>query len=163
MANVIGALHPEKIINTIAGKETTATPVLLDEPVRSFVQQSKIPVAFFIDKNFTSPDKIVVPITSIGDIFLILYVKRMVRNSNCKVVIVDCAGVIHANSEIKGELSELENISSNNVSFITFKDFESNRMNEVSLLMASFDGWNALEKNYRMVSGLNTSVLLVRG
>lgn len=162
MENVIGALHPEKILNTIAGKET-AEQIILDEPVRSFVNQSKIPVAFFIDKNFSSPEKIVVPVTSIGDIFLIFYVKRIVRNSNCKVVIVDCAGVIQANSEIKGELSELENTSSNNVSFITLKDFESNRVNEVSLLITSFDGWNALEKNYHPVSGLNASVLLVRG
>jgi Kef-type K+ transport system membrane component KefB len=161
--NVIGALNPENFINTIAGKTNQSIENLIDEKVKGLISQSTIPVAIFMDKDFDEPKRVIISITLISDIFLLFYAKRIIKRGDCKVVIVDYNGIVNSNSALKEEINTLENFSSNNVEFISFKDVEFNQVMETSLLIASFDGWKTIGKKHFSTNEINIPVLLMRG
>ncbi len=156
------ALNPEKLINTIAGKESLLeSQTVIDEKIKGFISQSKIPVAIFIDKEFTSPENIIIPIFSIGDIFLLFYAKRIIKNSNCRLLLVDYNEIINSNSEIKEEITNIENFAPNTVSLSNKKELVFNSLPETSLVISSFEGWKMLEQEQN--SGqVSSSVLLIR-
>ncbi|MCW3085410.1 MAG: Na+/H+-exchanging protein [Bacteroidetes bacterium] len=156
------ALNPEKLINTIAGKESLLeSQTVIDEKIKGFISQSKIPVAIFIDKDFSMPEKIIIPIFSIGDIFLLFYAKRIIKNSNCQLLLIDYNEIINSNSEIKEEITNIENFAPNTVSLSNKKELVFNSLPETSLLISSFEGWKMLEQEQNS-GAISSSVLLIR-
>jgi Kef-type K+ transport system membrane component KefB len=159
--NVMGALNPGKIINTIAGKEPETTEVIVDENVKGFIAESKIPVAYFIDKGFTEPASILIPIASAKDLALLDYAKRIVKSNSSSVILLDCAGVINAKSEVKDEIVEMENALSN-VKFFNLKDIDQGRIKEANLWMVNFESWTTIERDYPVLKDVHASVVLIK-
>jgi Kef-type K+ transport system membrane component KefB len=157
------ALNPEKLINTIAGKDTLVeAQTVIDERVKNFIIQSKIPVAIFVDKEFKEPHKIFIPVFSISDVFLLFYAKKILRNSDYKVLVIDYREVINSNSELKEEILSIEQFSPNNIALISKKDARLNSASESALMIVSFDGWKVLEEENEFMENENISVLMIR-
>jgi Kef-type K+ transport system membrane component KefB len=157
------ALNPEKLINSIAGKDTLLeSQTVIDERVRSFIAQSTIPVAIFIDRNFSAVSKIILPVFSISDVFLLFYAKKVLRNSDSRIMVIDYREVISSNSELREEITNMENSLPNSITLVSKKEVEFSAMPESSLMILSFDGWKVLEKEESLRDHGNISFLLIR-
>lgn len=157
------ALNPEKLINTISGKDTLLEPEhIFDDRVKGFIAQSKIPVAVFVDKDLSAYDKIVIPVFSIGDVFLLFYMKRLLKNNESKITLVDYNNVIHANSEIKEEVTNIGHHSPGQLSLLSRKELTSETFRQFDLVISSFEGWKSLEQDDELAERAPTSLLLIR-
>jgi Kef-type K+ transport system membrane component KefB len=155
------ALNPERLINTIAGKASLMEQTVIDERAKNFILQSKIPVAIFIDKDFKEPHKIFIPVFSISDVFLLFYAKKILRNSDYKILIIDYKSVISSNSELKEEITNIENFSPNNIALVSKKDAKLKENSDSGLMLVSFDGWRILNEENEFIEE-NISVLMIR-
>ena len=95
------ALSPDKLLGTLTGRSNIfKTQNILDEKSNAFINNSKIPVGIFIDHEMDQVEKVLLPIVSISDVFLLFYAKKIIKNSNVHIAIVDYNGIIEANTEI---------------------------------------------------------------
>ncbi len=167
LGKVIGftakALNPEKLIGSLVGKESLVkSSSLFDEKTRAFISESEIPVGVFIDREFDEAGEWVIPIFSVSDVFLLFYVKRIVKSSNSKIVLVDYNGIVSSNIEILEEISGIRKTSEGAVDLVPKRDFDLGKFGEESILMLSFEGWKVLEREYHLDEALKTSALLMR-
>ncbi|MGZ4034130.1 MAG: cation:proton antiporter domain-containing protein, partial [Bacteroidia bacterium] len=157
------ALNPEKLINSISGKNSLIeSQTMIDERIKGFIAGSKVPIAIFADKDFVNPEKIIIPVFSIGDVFLLFYAKRILKNSDCKLALVDHNGIINSNSEIKEEITNIGNYSANSITLMSKKEMDLTALSPSSLLITSFEGWKTMEKEYDLADQLPASLLLIR-
>lgn len=157
------ALSPDKLIGTLTGKKNIfKTQNILDEKSNAFINNSKIPVGIFIDQNLDHVEKVLMPIVSISDVFLLFYAKKIIRNSNVHITIVDYNGIIEANTEINEEINNLENYAPSNFQLIHRKDWQMIEFYNHHLVILSIDGFNLFSKDIVLGEKENPSFLLIR-
>lgn len=156
-------LSPDKLVGTLTGKANIfKTQNILDEKSNAFIHNSKIPVGIFIDHELDQVEKVLLPIVSISDVFLLFYAKKIIRNSSVSVTIVDYNGIIEANTEIKEEINSLENYAPNNVHLISRKNWDNASVYNYNLTILSIDGFNIFSKDIVMGEKETPSFLLIR-
>ena len=157
------ALSPDKLLGTLTGKSNIfKTQNILDEKSNAFINNSKIPVGIFIDHNLDQVEKVLMPIVSISDVFLLFYAKKIIKNSNVNITIVDYNGIIEANTEIKEEINNLENYAPNNFGLINRNEWQMIEFYNHHLVILSIDGFNLFSKEIVMGEKENPSFLLIR-
>ncbi|MBK7669307.1 MAG: cation:proton antiporter [Sphingobacteriaceae bacterium] len=157
------ALSPDKLLGTLTGRSNSfKTQNILDEKSNAFINNSKIPVGIFIDHEMDQVEKVLLPIVSISDVFLLFYAKKIIKNSNVHIAIVDYNGIIEANTEIKEEITNLENYAPNNMQLISRKDWDIISIYEHNLIVLSIDGFNVFSKDIVMGEKETPSFLLIR-
>jgi len=167
LGKVIGitakALNPEKLIGSLVGKESLVrSSSLFDERTKAFISESEIPVGVLIDKDFDEAGEWVIPIFSVSDVFLLFYVKRIIKSGDCKITLVDYNGIVSSNIEILEEISTMRKTSEVAIELIPKRDFDLGKLGHKSLLMLSLEGWKVLERDYHLDETLKTSALLMR-
>jgi len=156
-------LSPDKLVGTLTGKANIfKTQNILDEKSNAFIHNSKIPVGIFIDHELDQVEKVLLPIVSISDVFLLFYAKKIIRNSSVSVTVVDYNGIIEANTEIKEEINSLENFAPNNVQLISRKNWDIISIYNYNLAILSIDGFNTFSKDIVMGEKETPSFLLIR-
>jgi hypothetical protein len=71
-------------------------------------------------KEFTSADKVFVPIFNLSDFYLLEYAKRLINNNNSQIIILDVAGQIRNNIEVKELIRSNEQVAQSH-HFITYE------------------------------------------
>lgn len=156
-------LNPDKLVGTLTGKSNIfKTQNILDEKSNAFINNSKIPVGIFIDHELDQVEKVLLPIVSISDVFLLFYAKKIIKNSNVQIAIVDYNGIIEANTEIKEEINNLENYAPNNMQLISRKSWDIVSIYNYNLIILSIDGFNVFSKDIVMSEKETPSFLLIR-
>lgn len=156
-------LNPDKLVGTLTGKANIfKTQNILDEKSNAFINNSKIPVGIFIDHELDQVEKVLLPIVSISDVFLLFYAKKIIRNSNVHIAIVDYNGLIEANTEIKEEINNLENYAPNNMQLVSRKNWDIVSIYNYNLIILSIDGFNVFSKDIVMGEKETPSFLLIR-
>lgn len=157
------ALQPEKLIGSLIGKSSVFKgSKLLDNKNTEFIKNSKIPVGFFIDHKLENIESVLIVISSVSDVFLFFYAKKIIRNSPANITILDHKGVIESNFDLKEEVNGLEHISSNTVQFITRGQWDDNLLNDYQLLIASVDSYDEFSDTVTIDNPKNLSLLLIR-
>ncbi len=157
------ALSPDKLLGTLTGRSNIfKTQNILDEKSNAFINNSKIPVGIFIDHEMDQVEKVLLPIVSISDVFLLFYAKKIIKNSNVHIAVVDYNGIIEANTEIKEEITNLEHYAPNNMQLISRKDWDIISIYEHNLIVLSIDGFNIFSKDIVMGEKETPSFLLIR-
>ncbi len=156
-------LNPDKLVGTLTGKSNIfKTQNILDEKSNAFINNSKIPVGIFIDHEMDTVETVLLPIVSISDVFLLFYAKKIIRNSNVSITVVDYNGLIEANTEIKEEINNLENYAPNNMRLISRKNWDMVNIYNYNLTILSIDGFNVFSKDIVMGEKETPSFLLIR-
>lgn len=156
-------LSPDKLVGTLTGKANIfKTQNILDEKSNAFINNSKIPVGIFIDHELDQVEKVLLPIVSISDVFLLFYAKKIIKNSNVSIAVIDYNGLIEANTEIKEEISNLENYAPNNMQLISRKNWDIINIYNYNLAILSIDGFNVFSKDIVMGEKETPSFLLIR-
>lgn len=134
-------INPERLYDTITGRERLFEHSLFDERIKSIIKNSKVPVGIFIDKQLTKAETVFIPVFSISDSFLLIYAQKLIHNNNSRVVVLDSTGVIKQNPEMRESIRSIEQIAPNHIAL-----YNENRINKEflagqDLMLISLDSW----------------------
>ncbi len=154
-------INPERLIQTIAGKEKLFEYPVLDERVRNIVRTTKIPVGIFLDKNLNELNNVVVPIFSISDNFLLIYMQRLIDNNPAiMVVILDIAGAIRQNPEMMRSIYAAGHTIPAKISIIE-NAVDNDFFSQQDLMLISLDSWKkAIDEQVEWLQQIPSALLL---
>lgn len=151
-------INPEKLINTVTGKEKLIENSLIDNNTRLILSKSKIPVGILIDKEFHRADDVFIPIFSEKDEFLITYAQKLIHNAGAQVSILDLSG--KENFAIKEKIRLIEQNAPNHIRSISMNYITINFMNSQDLIIVSLDNIEKLFQLRKDWVSQSTSILI---
>jgi len=137
-------INPEKLLNTVKGKSSIFNTSPFDDFTLSILDKTNTPVGIMVDKNFESADKIFIPIFDLNDFYLVEYAKRLINNNDSQVIILDAAGQIRKNTEIRELIRNIEHIAPNHITLYNEKTIEKNFLESQDLMLISSRSWKNL-------------------
>jgi len=137
-------INPEKLLNTVKGKSSIFNTSPFDDFTLSILDKTNTPVGIMVDKNFESADKIFIPIFDLNDFYLVEYAKRLINNNDSQVIILDAAGQIRKNTEIRELIRNIEHIAPNHITLYNEKTIEKTFLESQDLMLISSRSWKNL-------------------
>ena len=137
-------INPEKLLNTVKGKGNIFNNSPFDDFTLQILDKTQIPVGILVEKEFTSADKVFVPIFNLSDFYLLEYAKRLINNNNSQIIILDVAGQIRNNIEVKELIRSIEQVAPNHITLYNEKKIEKEFLNSQDLMIISSKSWKNL-------------------
>ncbi len=137
-------INPEKLYNTVKGKTNIFNSTPFDDFTLSILDKINIPVGIMLDKGFKTADKVFIPIFDLGDFYLLEYAKRLINNNDAQIIILDAAGQIRKNVEIRELIRNIEQMAPNHISLRTDKSIEKDFLESQDLMIISNRSWKNL-------------------
>lgn len=137
-------INPEKLLNTVKGKGNIFNNSPFDDFTLQILDKTHIPVGILVEKEFTSADKVFVPIFNLSDFYLLEYAKRLINNNNSQIIILDVAGQIRNNIEVKELIRSIEQVAPNHITLYNEKKIEKEFLNSQDLMLISSKSWKNL-------------------
>ncbi|BAV04783.1 transporter, CPA2 family [Filimonas lacunae] len=134
-------INPERLYDTITGKEKLFDNTVFYEHIKQITRASKVPVGIYIDRNTEKLENIFIPILSISDSFLLIYAQKLIHNSEARVVVLDVMGVIKQNPELKETIRSIEQIAPNHIALYSERNIEPMFLDQQDLMLISMDSW----------------------
>ncbi|MGC4041150.1 MAG: cation:proton antiporter [Flavobacterium sp.] len=137
-------INPEKLLNQVTGKESLFENSPFDESTSAILNKSKVPVGVLIDKDFTSADKVFIPVFSDSDAFLIKFAQKLIKNSESQITLLDVMGHIKNNAELKEKIRAIEQTAPNHINVVSDKIIDKDLLNHQELMLVSMESWKKL-------------------
>ena len=138
-------INPEKLINTVTGKENILESAPFDDGTRQIISKSQIPVGILIDKDLTAISTIFIPIFDLKDWNLIEnYVQKFIQNTDAAIQILDVDGKITADLDTKEKIRLMEQAAPKQFLLKNEKAVEKEFLDQQNLMIISIDGWKHL-------------------
>ncbi|MCJ7935257.1 MAG: cation:proton antiporter [Chryseobacterium sp.] len=137
-------INPEKLLNTVKGKGNIFNNSPFDDFTLQILDKTNIPVGVLVEKGFKAADKVFVPIFNLSDFYLLEYAKRLINNNNSQVIILDAAGQIRNNIEVKELIRSIEQVAPNHITLYNEKKIEKEFLNAQDLMLISSKSWKNL-------------------
>lgn len=155
-------INPERLYDTITGKEKLFVNSHFDERTRNILKSAGIPVGIFIDKGYEKLENIFLPIFSISDSFLLIYARKLIHNSGCRIIILDASGVIRQNREIKEAIRSIEHIAPNHIALYQERKIDKEFLEQQDLMLISLDSWKNILNTQSVWLANSPSALVIK-
>jgi len=154
-------INPEKLLNTVTGKENLFDNSNFDEGTRLILSKSTIPVGVFVDKKFEKAEHICIPFYDEKDSFLITYAQKFIRNSGAQVVILDTEGHIKNNLQCREKITAAQHASPNHILLITQTGVEKEFLKQQDLILISTESWKKMvESKSRWLQSMPSTLII---
>lgn len=137
-------INPEKLLNTVKGKGNIFNTSPFNDFTLQILDKTNIPVGILLEKDFTSADRVFVPIFNLSDFYLLEYAKRLINNNNSQIIILDAAGQIRNNIEVKELIRSIEQVAPNHITLYNEKKIEKEFLDSQDLMLVSSRSWKSL-------------------
>ncbi|MBB4804951.1 Kef-type K+ transport system membrane component KefB [Chryseobacterium defluvii] len=137
-------INPEKLLNTVKGKSYIFNNSPFDDFTLQILDKTHIPVGVLVEKDFQTADRVFVPIFNLSDFYLLEYAKRLINNNNSQIIILDVAGQIRNNIEVKELIRSIEQVAPNHITLYNEKKIEKEFLNSQDLMLISSKSWRNL-------------------
>jgi len=138
-------INPEKLINTVTGKESILESAPFDDGTRQILAKSQVPVGILIDKNLTAISTIFIPVFTIKDWEIIQnYVQKFIRNIGARIIIFDIEGKLTNDLEVKENIRLMEQAAPNQIVLKKERIVEKDFLEQQNLMLITIDGWKRL-------------------
>jgi Kef-type K+ transport system membrane component KefB len=134
-------INPEKILNTVTGKEKIFDNSPFDEQSRMIISKSQVPVGIFMDRQLVNPKRILIPIFNEQDDYLIKYGQKLIHNNDSQVTILDTTGITKRFPELKERIRTIEQIAPNHIRLQTSNELTKELLTQYDLMIISLDSW----------------------
>lgn len=134
-------INPEKLLNQVTGKESLFENSPFDERTKNILGKSKVPVGVLIDKDFSSVDMVFIPVLSENDTFLIQFAQKLINNSESQITILDLAGQVKNNPELKEKIRAIEQKAPNHINLLNKKIIDKEFLASQNLMIVSIESW----------------------
>lgn len=155
-------INPERLYETITGREPLFENTVFDERTRQLIKNAKLPVGIVIDKELEKVENVFLPIFSIHDSFLLVYAQKLIHHSNARVTIIDSSGIVKTHPELKESIRMIEQVAPNHISLQTEPRLEKEFMNQQDLMLISHDSWKKAVETQSLWLTNTPSVLILK-
>ena len=121
-----------------------------------------MPVGILVDKNLEEIDQVFMPLFSAEDKFLIEYAQKLIHNNGSQITVLDPAGEIRNNSEIKESIRSIEQIAPNHITMSNEKTMKKEFLESQDLMIISLDSWKKLVDSQSVWLNNTPSVLIIK-
>lgn len=135
-------INPEKLLNTVRGREPLLETSIIDLNTRTIEKKTKMPVGILLDKEIKKFDNILFIYFDKEDVYLNKYSKKFIDNEYSLITILDY--IPNDKSSIKQSLSTYEETYLDSINIITYKDISENLIASQDLIIVSFKNFNKL-------------------
>ncbi|WP_165043672.1 cation:proton antiporter [Dysgonomonas sp. ZJ709] len=151
-------INPEKLINTVTGKERLIENSLIDNNTRLILAKTKIPVGILIDKELEEIDNVFIPIFNERDEFLITYAQKLIHNADAQISILDQSD--KENHTIKERIRLIEHNAPNHIRSVSLEYINEAFLNKQNLIVISLENFDKLFHFNKEWINKSTSVLI---
>lgn len=137
-------VNPEKLITTVTGKEGLFESSPFDDRTKLILHKAQLPVGILIDKGLAKTDTVFIPVLDAGDSYLITYAQKLIHNAAAQVVIVDIAGIVKSNADMKEKIRAIEQHAPNHVALYNQPMLENDFLLRQDLMLVSIESWKKL-------------------
>lgn len=135
-------INPEKLINTVIGREPLLETSIIDLDTRAIEKKTKMPVGILLDKEIKKLDNILFIYFDIEDFYLNKYFKKFIDNDSSMITILDYLD--NDKTSLNNSLEELDERYLDGISIIMDKDISENLIASKDLIIVSFKNFNKL-------------------
>lgn len=154
-------INPERLINTVTGKENIFEISPFDEHTREIVSGSEIPIGILIDKKLNSIERIMLFLLDGKDVFLIDYVQKLIHNIEAQVMIYDIVGIVKKDAVIKERIRAIEQTAPNHIGITQQQNIGSSTFEGYDLVLTGMDSWKKLiELNGAWLSDMPSTLII---
>ncbi|HEX7755151.1 MAG TPA: cation:proton antiporter [Niabella sp.] len=140
-------INPEKLLNTVTGRENIFETSLFDEHTRQVILKAQVPVGILIDKNLARIERVLIPVLDIKDLFLIDYAQKLIHNMEAQVILSDVSGIVKNSPVAKERIRAIERIAPNHIALQHQKMIEKEVLQQQDLMLVSLESWKKLEES----------------
>lgn len=144
-------LYPPHLLKTLLGtnKLSQLLPVndMMDEKATSFISDARCSVGVFIDKDFYEAKRILIPIFSAADLFLLKYGGKFVNSIHAAVTILDAGGLSQSDSRWQEEILRINQSGHESIQILMGRIIDKSMLSRYDLMLVSYDNWEKLVKS----------------
>ncbi len=155
-------INPERLYETITGKEPLFENTVFDERTRQLIKNAKLPIGIVIDKELEKVENVFLPIFSIHDSFLLVYAQKLIHHSDARVTIIDSSGIVKTHPELKESIRMIEQVAPNHISLQTEPRLDKDFMHQQDLMLISHDSWKKAVETQSLWLTNTPSVLILK-
>lgn len=134
-------INPERLIETITGKERLFEQTDLDDRTRQFLRDTRIPIGIYVEKGFERLEHVVVPLFSLSDSALLPYAQKLVHNQRAHVTLLDAADVFRQSPELLATLQGMQQAAPDLLTLERTPAIDAERISDQDLLLIGIDSW----------------------
>ena len=155
-------INPERLIETLTGREGLFEQTEFDDRVRMIVREARIPIGIYVDKQLEKVDRVIVPLFTLGDGPLLTFAQKLVHNNGSAVTFVDLAGGFEQSPEVLAVLKGMEAAAPDHVSLSESTTLSEALLEGQDLMLIGLDSWRrSVEKEESWLSHA-PSMLIMR-
>ena len=155
-------INPDRLIDKFTGKEGLFENSPFDERTRQIITRTQMPLGIFIDKNLQKVDRVLVPIFSAEDTFLIDFCQKLISNNDSKVAVLASNAIVQSNFLLESALSTLEQEYPAHLSLLHERILDKEFLGKQDLLVISLDSWKKLVASQSTWLSNIPSVLIIK-
>jgi Kef-type K+ transport system membrane component KefB len=155
-------ISPDRLINSMTGKGKLIENSPFDDRTKQILTKSSVPVGILIDKELKALNQIFVPVFEKNDTFLISYIQKLINNLGVQVIILDAAGLIKDNAELKESIRAIEQIAPNHIHLTDIKIVGKELMDNTDLMLISLESWKKLVDSQSIWLNFTPSTLIIK-
>jgi len=156
-------ISPVRLYDSITGKEKLFSTDIFDERTSHIIKSVKVPVAIFIEKNFTEIETVFIPLFSREDQFLLQFAAKILGGNAGRITIMDPSGLIDLHPEIKETINSMELLAPGQLNLHSEKALEREFLQQQNLMMISYESWKKAVESHSIWLSNSPSVLIIRG
>lgn len=134
-------INPEKLYNTITGKEKILEENGFDDKTNQILKSSKGAVAVLADKGLKKVDDVVMIVTSDEDMFLLPYMQKLIYNNEARISVIDYNEKVKQNTAFKETISATEQAVPNHVALYNRNKISPEFLAQADLTLMSVKSW----------------------
>ncbi|MEY2692748.1 MAG: hypothetical protein RIT03_1138 [Bacteroidota bacterium] len=155
-------INPDRLIDKFTGKEGLFENSPFDERTRQIITRTQMPLGIFIDKNLQKVDRVLVPIFSTEDTFLVDYCQKLISHNDSKVAVLASNAIVQSNFLLESALSTLEQEYPAHLSLLHERILDKEFLTKQDLLVISLDSWKKLVASQSTWLSNIPSVLIIK-
>lgn len=136
-------INPEKLLNTVTGKEKLIGSSLIDNNTRQLLARTQTPVGILIDKKFEKCDQVFILITSENDDYLISYAQKLIHNAGSQISILDLSEK-NKTQAVKERIRLIEHNAPNHVRLVSPEYIDESFITKQNLIIVGLDSFDRL-------------------
>lgn len=155
-------INPEKLYGTLTGKENIFVSDFFDDRTKNLLKAVNIPYGILIDKGLSADiNRILVPVDSLNDSFLLVYIHKFIQNSGVHITICDLNDTIKSSLELKEGVRSIDHAAPNHIEIRYEMLVGTIELQSFDLMLSSLATWKyLLQKNEEWLKDIPSALIL---
>lgn len=138
-------IDPEKLYETITGKDNLFVTGYFDERTKNILKHVHIPVGILVDKGLPENcQRIVIPLSSVDDGFLLLYIQKFIHHGVINVTILDMQDTVKVDLPLKEALRAIDHAAPNQLQVIPSREIGDTPLSGYDFILVALHTWKHL-------------------